>query len=242
LAVTGAIVLAAVAALSLTSYVRGAQASAVKAEDPVQAYVAKDLIPSGMTAGLAISSGKIVTASVPRRTVPAGAIHSLSDITGKVAAADILKGEQIMSARFVAQADARGLLPIPADRQAVAIEVGIPAGVASFIQPGDHVSVVADLAQAGAGGPGAQGAEAKYLLQNVQVLAVGQRVVSTSTKQGNQTATQAESKVLMTLALTPEEAEKAVFAIFNGQLYFTLVPTGQAPATTPGRTPATLFN
>jgi hypothetical protein len=41
---------------------------------------------------------------------------------------------------------------------------------------------------------------------------------------------------LLTLALTPDQAEKVIFAKENGALWFGLVRPGDAPATTGGRT------
>jgi hypothetical protein len=52
---------------------------------------------------------------------------------------------------------------------------------------------------------------------------------------------QVTSNVLLTLALTPSQAEKLAYAVFEGDIYFTLVPNGQRPATTPGRTQANAF-
>jgi hypothetical protein len=47
---------------------------------------------------------------------------------------------------------------------------------------------------------------------------------------------------LLTLALTPGQAEQLVFASLNGQLHFTLLPEGSQPANTPGRNITNLFN
>jgi pilus assembly protein CpaB len=234
LAVIAALVLAALAALSLTSYVRGVAAKAKEAQEPVPTFVAKDTIPAGRLAEDVIREGLITQVDFPRERVVAGAITSLRDISGKVTSTDIMKGEQILAARFAQPAEARGILPIPADRQALAVEVGIPPGVAGFIQPGDRVSIVAllDVPKGDKTEPKAQ-----YLLQDVGVLAVGKRNVSTETKdkEGSKVV-QSEDRVLMTLALTPEQAEKVVFSIFKGQVYFTLLPPGQKPVGTPGRT------
>ncbi|MGH2691237.1 MAG: Flp pilus assembly protein CpaB [Actinomycetota bacterium] len=241
LAVSGAVVLAAVAAVALTSYVRGVEAKAVQSQEPVSAYVAKEIIPAGKTASSAIGDGLIVKVPVPRRLVPEGSIKSLREIQGKVAGANILKGEQILAARFIRPADARGILPIPADRQAISVEVGIPPGVAGFIQPGDRVSVLASLEVQTSGDK--KESKVQYLLQDVQVLSVGQRIVTTESKDkdGKSQVTQEQNRVLMTLALTPDEVERIVYAIFKGEVYFTLVPSGQQPVTTPGRTATNIF-
>jgi pilus assembly protein CpaB len=76
----------------------------------------------------------------------------------------------------------------------------------------------------------------QYLLQGVDVLAVGQRQVQTDEQEGT------VSSVLMTLAVQPEDAERLVFAVANGSLYFTLLPEDAEPVETPGRTFGDLFD
>jgi pilus assembly protein CpaB len=231
LAVLLAVILAAVAAVALNSYVQGAESRALKGVETVRAYLAKDTIPEGTSGDTAISKGLIARESIPRKMLAEGAIKSLTEIKNRVAAVTILKGELVLAARFIKPAEAKGILPIPADRQAISVEVSIPPGVAGFIQPGDRVSIVAQLEVA-------KGADSEtkvaYLLQDVQVLSVGQRVVvTTEGKQGAQVQQQ-QARVLMTLALTPPDVEKLAYAIFQGQLYFTLLPPGQKPVGPPG--------
>lgn len=239
-AVVAAVVLAAVATVAFTSYVKAAEAHAVASQQPVNAFVAKDTIPSGTSAQKAEDDGLITRTAIPRHLLADGAITSLSQISGKVSAVSIMKGEQILSARFVAPQDNRGLLTIPSDLQAVSVQVGIPAGVASFVEAGDHVSVIAKVEDGGAGG--SQTSHVQYLIQDVEVLAVGQRVVTKTSQTGNQSTTQTDGEILMTLAVSPADAEKIVYGTLAGQIYFTLVPPGQAPVTTPGRTASNLFS
>ncbi|MFA5787819.1 MAG: Flp pilus assembly protein CpaB [Actinomycetota bacterium] len=231
LAILLAVILAAVAAVALNSYVQGAESRALKGVETVRAYLAKDTIPEGTSGDTAISKGLIAREAIPSKMLAEGAIKSLTEIKNRVAAVTILKGELILAARFIKPAEAKGILPIPADRQAISVEVGIPPGVAGFIQPGDRVSIVAQLEVA-------KGADSEtrvaYLLQDVQVLSVGQRVVvTTEGKQGAQVQQQ-QARILMTLALTPPDVEMLTYAVFQGQIYFTLLPPGQKPVGPPG--------
>ncbi len=239
LAVLSALVLASVATVALWSYVRGVEAQAVQGADDVEAFVAKDVIRAGTSGRDAIAQGLITKSPVPRRNLAEGAIAALDHIQDKVADVDIMKGEQILTARFVAAQDASAL-PIPPEMQAVSVEVGIPPGVAGFIQKGSRVSIVTHVASTGQGG---NEPRVQYLLQDVQVLNVGQRVVSTPQQGATNGQAQASdtSKVLLTLALPPKDVEKLTFAIWNGQLYFTLLPPDQKPVGTTGRTSANIF-
>ncbi|MFA5787958.1 MAG: Flp pilus assembly protein CpaB, partial [Actinomycetota bacterium] len=145
LAILLAVILAAVAAVALNSYVQNAESRALKGVETARAYLAKDTIPEGTSGDTAISKGLIAREAIPRKMLAEGAIKSLTEIKNRVAAVTILKGELILAARFIKPAEAKGILPIPADRQAISVEVSIPPGVAGFIQPGDHVSIIAQL-------------------------------------------------------------------------------------------------
>lgn len=238
-AVVVAVALAALATVALLSYVQGIESRAEAELDMVEAFVAKERIPSGTPAEAAISGGLIAREGVPKKLVATGAIRSLQEIQGRVAQVDILAGEQILGARFVEPQEARGMLPIPDGRQAISFEVGIPPGVAGFIQAGDKISVIAQLNVAGSGGE--ETTRVAYLLQDVPVLAVGRRVVTAESEgQGGNQVRREEGRVLLTVALPPVEAEKLAYALFQGQLHLTLLPPDLPPeeavVDTPGRT------
>lgn len=241
-AVLLAVVFAAVATLALLSYMRGLEQEAFAEAEPVEAYVAKDTIPAGTSAEVAIGQGLISRTAVPRKAVAEGAITSLDQIEGSVATVNIVKGEQILSSRFGAAAETTtDLAPIPEGHQAMAIDVALVPGVAGRVEGGDRVSILAGID--GAGGDGADAFQTRFLLQNVEVLAIGQRVVTTDQQGGAATSVQYPAdRVIATVAVTPPDAEKLAYAVFKGQLYLTLVPEDQEPAATAGRTLSNLFN
>ena len=244
IALVAAIILAAVATVALISYVQSAENKRTKNQTLVSVYVAKDVIPQGTSGDTAISQGLITQISVPLQARVADAIASLNDIKGEVAAVDIQKNEQIQASRFVAPGTAGNTLAIPQGLQAISVQVGIPPGVAGFIKPNDTVSVIAQVSIPKTGtAAAATSPTVKYLLQNVKVLAVGQFTVTTAAN-GNTTSTttQTSGQVLLTLAVTPQQAERLVFANLQGQLYFTLLPAQPGkPVGTPGRTTANIF-
>jgi pilus assembly protein CpaB len=228
-----AVVLAAVATVALVSYVQSAHTT--RLPHPVNAFVAKQAIPAQTDYGTIQSKGLIETRVVDQSVLPVGAIGSLTEIQGKVAAVDIAQNEIILGSRFVAPGtpgQAGGpLLTIPAGLQAISVEVATIPGVANFIQPNDKVSMLVQLPLA-AGLP-----QVKFLLQNVLVLQVGQRVIvpPANGQPGGAQVQATAGKVDLTLAVTPSQAEKVAFATLNGVMYFTLVPPGQKPVSTPGR-------
>jgi pilus assembly protein CpaB len=237
IALVVAVVLAAVATVALVSYVQSAHSKSLP--HPVTAYVAKQNIAAGTDAASIISKGLIETKTVDQSVVPVGAIASLNEIQGKNTAVDISQNEIILGSRFVQPGVSAGpgtpLLTIPAGLQAVSVEVATIPGVANFIQAGDKVSIILQLSVPTGANPGVL---VKYLLQNVQVLQVGQRVIvpPANGQPGGAAVSQVAGKVDLTVAVTPIQAEKLVLGTLQGQLYFTLVPPNQKATNTPGRT------
>ena len=238
-----AVVLAGLATIALLSYIQGYKNNLSEGKRQVSVFVAKQDIPAGVSGDTASQQGLFEQREVTEDIKPDTAITSLQEVSGKIAAVTIFKDEVIVAQRFVTPGGGglRNVLPIPQGRQAVSVQVAPPAGVAGFIQPGDQVSLISQVSRPGTGAAG--GTIARFLLQRVDVLAVGSRVVAVSATPAQGTQPVAEvACCLLTLALTPGQAEQLVFASLNGQMVFTLLPQDSQPANTPGRTIANLFN
>jgi pilus assembly protein CpaB len=240
-----AFALALVATFALWRYARGLESKAFAGVETVRVLVAKDAIPAGMSAREAASQGRIETTTIPSKVRAEGAVTSVDQLGDRVAAVTILKGEQIAGPRFVVPGEAKGILPIPQDRQAISVQVALPPGVGGFVQPGDRVSVIGQVkVPAGT----TEVTKVQFLLQDVGVLAVGQRVAnaaappsSDSSKDKGDKARDLQDSLTLTLAVTATEAEKVVYAVLDGQVYFTLLPPGSKPAATTGRTRDNVF-
>ena len=131
-----------------------------------------------------------------------GTLSQVADARGRIASRDIPAAESVSAANSV-PAPAQGTLAllIPPGLRAVALRVTDDSAVANLIQPGDHVDVLlvsnAIHAQA-VGEPPFPDAEARTVLQNIQVLAVGDVVVG-----GVKSAPNYRN---VTLAVTPKQA------------------------------------
>jgi pilus assembly protein CpaB len=240
-----AVALAALATIALISYVRGLEDKAFEGSETVDVFVAKDAIAAGVSGDTASQQGLVERRTVPAKVRPEGAIGSLDQISGRVAAVQVFKDEIIVQQRFVVPGAAtKGVLPIPPGKQAISIAVAGAPAVAGFVQPGDQVSLIvqAPVFRAAAGQPTTI---TRYLLQNLDVIAVGTRIVSAGLapsqgQAGQQQAADAAAGIF-TFAVTPAQAEQLVTAALNTQLYFTLLPENSPPANTPGRNIANLF-
>jgi Flp pilus assembly protein CpaB len=112
---------------------------------------------------------------------------------------------------------------VPRGKQAVAVQVPFVAGLAGYAHPGDVVNVYATV-EKGQPNTEVKPPLAKLVLAGVEVLAVtGPGPGSGS---GNTT---------YLLALDAAQAEQAIFFSRFESLWMTLVPKGQQPATTAGR-------
>jgi pilus assembly protein CpaB len=100
---------------------------------------------------------------------------------------------------------------IPAGMRAVSVRVDEVVAVAGFAVPGTRVDVLVTLADAGPGGGGV----ARAALQNVQVLAAGQSLEA----RGN---AEPQKVTVITLLVTPEQAEVLALASAEGQIQLAL--------------------
>jgi pilus assembly protein CpaB len=230
-AVLVALALAVAATAALVAYAAGADRRAIANQEPVLVYVAKARIVAGTGGEDAQNRGLIERTALPRRAVAGGAVRSLEQLGGRVAAVDIVPGEQLLAARWVGRGEAPGgrLLAIPEGHQAVSIALDPTRQVSGFVTPGDRVSVVVSLTLPRRGRPQRT---SRFLLQDVQVLAVG------ATAQEGRRAGQGRNQSLsaVTLAVRPADVERVVFAAENGSLYLSLLPSGQRPVPPRGRT------
>lgn len=246
IALVVAVVLAGVATIALVSYIQGVEDEALGEGELVQVFVAKGAIARGTSAETINQRALIERKSVPRQFVPQGAVSTFTAIQGKVATTNISPGEELLTSRFALPGQARleggGLLNIPRNRVAVAVDVGVVPAVAGFIQQGDRVSAIAELTVPSRGRAGNE-KRVQFLLQNIEVLAVGKRVVITDEESGRtrESTQQKGDQFILTLALNPGQAERIVFAKLNGTLWFTLLPPGARPVQTRGRTARNTF-
>jgi Flp pilus assembly protein CpaB len=82
----------------------------------------------------------------------------------------------------------------------------------------------------------------QFVLTDIPVLALGQRI-RTTTEQGTVDSTLVTNEtVLMTLGLTEDQAEQLVFANTAGSLHVALLPEGFEPQPTQGRTFQNIFS
>lgn len=192
LPLAAALVLGTIAALvAKTTLSRGPSSQAPKA---VQIVVAKAAVSPGqeLTADqlqLAPSSAK----------APAHSFTAVSDLVGRVLTAPVLAGQPVLEEQLAPRGTTSGAQAlVPSGMRAVTVDVNESGGVGGLLTPGSRVDV---LLTAIAVDPSRT--QAKTIVQNVRVLAVGQRLASAGVYEpSKETATRT-----VTLLTTAHDAE-----------------------------------
>jgi pilus assembly protein CpaB len=191
---------------------------------------------------------------VPAENAAPLAFSSLEQVVGQATRFPVTVGEQVLSSKVVAlsgnsAAVSRSLsFVIPEGRRAFSISADEVMNAGGLVLPGDYIDIVVLYDVQFRGTDGVETVESyvvQHLMQNIEVLAVAQVIVdvvespngegSGSTNSSGASDTQrvrnSEAKanheaVTVTLALTPEEAQRLYLAEANGKVRLAVRPYG----------------
>ncbi len=167
--------------------------------------------------GELIQSRDIEAIAWPERVPLAGAFTQKSDVAGRTALVAMEKGQPVLGSYLSSPGAGPGLAArIPSGMRALAIRSDDVVGVGGFLSPGSHVDVLVTSHLDGQSEPSTTTA-----LQNAEVIATGQRAQPDP-------AGKPESATVVTLLLTPGDAERAVLASTQGSIHFVLRNSGDA--------------
>jgi len=246
-----AIVLAAIGTTLVFFYVDGINERAIADQQPTKVLVATQLVAAGTTGAAAASAGSFELKAFPKAAVVSGALSDVTPINNLVAKAPIFPGEQILLDKFGAPGTTQAV-PVPAGKVAVSVQLSDPARVAGFVSPGGRVAIYASVDGAPVPGTKVSGTAATgnasqavtaVLLPAADVVAVGATTVVpvTRTDATGEAQTEQIPKTIITLALTPQDAQKLIWASQQGELYFALVTKDSGVSKGPGTTIGNLF-
>jgi pilus assembly protein CpaB len=145
LAIGGAIVLSALGAFLLITYVQGAEERALEGQEIVSVYVVSEAIAEGAT--LEEVRDRLELRDLQRDSVAEGAIGSLEDLAGLVAAVDLVEGEQLLLSRFETPTEAaiESRIEVPSTMLQATVALRPERAVGGRLVPGDLVAVVASF-------------------------------------------------------------------------------------------------
>jgi pilus assembly protein CpaB len=147
----------------------------------------------------------------PSDAVPEGYATSASDVVGRGVITPVRVNEPLLGSKLAELGSGGGLpITIPSGMRAVSVRVDDVIGVAGFVLPSTRVDVLVTLTP-----PGSSDPASRVILQNVQAVAAGQEI------QRDEDGTPMTVTVI-TLLVTPENAEKLVLAASQGRIQMAL--------------------
>jgi len=147
----------------------------------------------------------------PAADLPANCYHQKASVIGRGVILPIAKGEFFLPSKLAGENAGSGLtMLIPPGMRAVSVRVNEVIGVAGFVVPGTRVDVLLT------GNPSGNGQEqTNTVLQNVAVVASGQKLERNS-------AGQPQVAPVITLLVSPDDAQKLTLAQNQGKITLTL--------------------
>lgn len=196
------------------------KAQAIKAQqggEQVPAVVAEVNLPPRTV----IEPGQIRVTTKPYGWLDKDAAVSADEVVGRVAVAAIAAGDTILRSQVAAKNPSLGLaFAVPPGMRAVTVAIDPIIGVAGFLQPGNHVDVIATFTEDKA-------SVTKTVLQDVELLAIGPEILPAEVdKPSSERDAKPKEQPNATLALDPQNAEKLILAESQGKLQLTLRPMG----------------
>jgi Flp pilus assembly protein CpaB len=217
------------------------------AEQTVPVVVARADIPAGASGDDLVSAGKVGLDQVPASEAPADAVANTSALAGVVFTHAVAKGDDVTAEAIAPSTLRAASITIPKGKQAVAITVDTTAGGGGYAGAGDHVDLFTVIAPSAPGAP--KSPMTKLLLSNIEVLDVSNEIAprrtpttSAATATGEEAtpttpvARSTEGQITLLLALTPKQAEQAIFATNFNRIWFTVLPDKAPTSTTDGVT------
>jgi pilus assembly protein CpaB len=178
------------------------------------------LVAAAVPSFTLLTADMVQARDFPKAFVPPDAPMRIEDALDRAVLNPLVKGEVVANTKLAPRGAGRGMAAkLRKGMRAFTIQTPtVEAGVAGFILPGSKVDVLLTLDGRGDQDP-TGGGSTITLLQNVEILAVEQRVVAP-----------AESKVdlkdlkSVTLAVTPQEAARLTLGQNKGKLCLSLRP------------------
>lgn len=223
LVVVLALILATLATAGVFLYARGVEEDAKAGGTMVSVVVSEVDIPPRTDLNLLIKDDLFRVIQVNEAAYVDGAITSVDQLADKNNAVAILAGEQIPQARITGNVQG-GALSIPEGMEALTVSLDAPRGVAGLINTGDSVTIYSTFKEV-ARKDGSTETVTVVLVPTVELLAVHRPLASSAF--GGDSEAQGEQlpgSLAVTVALTPEDAQRFVFSMESGSTWFGLLP------------------
>ena len=157
--------------------------------------------------GTRLTAADLKVVSWPDDARIAGTYARVEDVVDRGVMVPVLENEPLTDTKIAAVGAGAGLPPtIPPGMRAISVRVNEVIGVAGFVTPGTRVDVIVTLRDG-------DNSVTRVVTSNVQVLASG-----TALEQEKEKTGQPMPSSVVTLLLSPEDAERVVLAANDGAL------------------------
>jgi len=164
-----------------------------------------------LQAGDSLKPEDLMLTDWPASIALPNAFNKIADLTGRAVIYPVAASQPILEGYLAAPGSGIGLTTkIPEGMRATSVKSDEVVGVAGFLFPGSHVDVLVTFRSDRLPTP-----ETQIVLQDVEVLTVGQKLEPDP--QGKP-----ETVSVVTLLLTPEDAQKLMLASTQGGIQFVL--------------------
>jgi pilus assembly protein CpaB len=161
--------------------------------------------------GARLADKDVRVARFPSSLVPPGSFKQKSQVVGRGVVQPIMKGEFILPTKLAAENAGSGLPSlIPPGMRAVSVRVNEVVSVAGFVTPGARVDVLLTGNPTTSNEP-----QTSTVLENVEVVAVGQKLERNTTGD-------AQNAAVITLLVSPDDAQKLTLASTQGKIQLAL--------------------
>ena len=189
---------------------------------------------SGMPLGTLLTKESVKLIDWPARTPLTGGFATIEEVVDRGLIASVVENEPLTANKVASREAGAGLPPtILPGMRAMSVKVNEVIGVAGFVVPGTRVDVMTVIDD-----EEDQDSLARVVVSNVQVLTAGTRYDQEEAKEEGK----AIRSTVVTLMVTPEDAERIALAQAKGQLMLSLRnPLDVAPTQTDGVRTSALF-
>ncbi|PYM08408.1 MAG: Flp pilus assembly protein CpaB [Candidatus Rokuibacteriota bacterium] len=162
-----------------------------------------------ITYGVKLEKTQLQVVHYPKDAVPLGAFSTVDSVVGQTTKVFLGTREAVTATKLSSRGGGLSML-VRTSMRAASIEVNQVSGVSGFVLPGDRVDVLSTIDNRSADG----NAVTKTVLQNIEVLAAGQK---TDPKEHKPISVQA-----VTLLVDPVGAEILAHAMHEGEIHLVL--------------------
>jgi pilus assembly protein CpaB len=186
-----------------------------------------------MPPGVRVTEKDVRLAAWPAASPVPGSYAAIAPVVNRALLAAVLVNEPLTDGKLAAAEAGAGLSPvIPPGMRAMSVKVNEVIGVAGFVDPGTRVDLVVTIRKR-------EESTSRTVVSNVQVLSAGTRSEQEKARTTNTAPTTA---AVVTLLVSPEDAERVALAQAEGQIMLVLRnPLDTEPTSTHGVRSAALF-